>query len=54
MAAQDVYTIGTASVSDRPLANLLEELLLESSEAEPPRLCTDCTHPCDGGVTPTG
>ena len=54
MAAHDVYTIGTASVSDRPLANLLEELLLESSEAEPPRLCTNCTHPCDGGVTPTG
>ena len=43
LTTPDAYTATTESVSDRKLLDLLEELLLESLEKEPPHLCADCT-----------
>lgn len=45
LATPDTYIVTTESVSDRKLLDLLEELLLESLEKEPPHLCVDCTQP---------
>ena len=43
LTTPDVYSVTTESVSDKPLAKLLEELLIETIEAEPPHLLADCT-----------
>ena len=43
LAMPDDYIVTTQSVAGRELCDLLEELLLESLEKEPPHLCADCT-----------
>ncbi len=43
LTTPDVYSVTTETVSDKPLAKLLEELLIETIEAEPPHLCADRT-----------
>lgn len=47
LTTPDVYSVTTESVSDKPLAKLLEELLeellIETLETEPPHLLADCT-----------
>lgn len=41
----DEYTVTTESISNVPLAELLEALLLEILEQELSHPCTDCTRP---------
>ena len=41
LTTPDVYSVTTESVSDKPLAKLLEELLIETIEIEPPHLLAD-------------
>lgn len=43
LTTTDVYSVTTESVSDKPLAKLLEELLIEMIETESPHLCADRT-----------
>lgn len=43
LTTPDVYSVTTETVSDKPLAKLLEELLSETIEVEPPHLCADRT-----------
>lgn len=41
----DEYTVTTEAISNVPLAELLEALLLELLEQGSPHPCTDCTQP---------